>query len=85
MARFTLDDLKQALRTAAGEDESVDLDGDILDTDFGDLGYDSLAVMETASLIERGFGVRLPDDDVGLQHTPGTFIDFVNSVLQEKV
>jgi act minimal PKS acyl carrier protein len=85
MARFTLDDLKQALRTAAGEDESVDLDGDILDTDFGDLGYDSLAILETASLVERNFDVQLPDDDVGMKHTPGKFIDFVNSILQEKV
>ena len=85
MAQFTLDDLKQALRTAAGEDESVDLDGDILDTDFGDLGYDSLAIMETASLIERNFDVQLPDADVGMQYTPGKFIDFVNSVLQEVV
>jgi minimal PKS acyl carrier protein len=85
MARFTLDALREVLRTAAGEDESVDLDGDILDTDFGDLGYDSLAILETASLIERNFGVRLPDDDVGMQHTPGKFIDFVNSILQEKV
>jgi act minimal PKS acyl carrier protein len=85
MARFTLDDLRQALRTAAGEDESVDLDGDILDTDFGDLGYDSLAILETASLVERNFDVQLPDDDVGVQHTPRTFTDFVNSILQEKV
>jgi act minimal PKS acyl carrier protein len=85
MARFTLDDLKQALRTAAGEDESVDLDGDILDSDFGDLGYDSLAVLETASLVERNFDVQLPDHDVGMLHTPGKLIDFVNSILQERV
>ena len=85
MTQFTLDDLKRALRTAAGEDESVDLDGDILDTDFGDLGYDSLAILETASLVERGFDVQLPDDGVGMQHTPGKFIDFVNSILREKV
>jgi minimal PKS acyl carrier protein len=85
MTRFTLDDLKEALRTAAGEDESVDLDGDILATDFGDLGYDSLAILETASLVERNFDVQLPDGDIGRQHTPGEFIDFVNSILQEKV
>jgi len=85
MARFTLDDLRQVLRAAAGEDDSVDLDGDILDTEFGELGYDSLAIMETASMIQRSFDVKLPDDDVGRQHTPGQFIAFVNSVLQEKV
>lgn len=85
MARFTLDDLRQFLRTAAGEDESVDLDGDILDTDFGELGYDSLAIMETAGVIERNFGVQLPDDEVSSRHTPGEFIALVNSVIEEKV
>jgi act minimal PKS acyl carrier protein len=85
MARFTLADLKQALRAAAGEDESVDLDGDIMDTEFGELGYDSLAILETASHIERSAGVQLPEDEVGRQQTPREFIDFVNSLLREKV
>lgn len=85
MAEFTLDDLRQVLRTAAGEDESINLDDGILDQEFGELGYDSLAILETASHIERGFGVRLPEDEVGKQQTPREFIDFVNSVLREKV
>jgi act minimal PKS acyl carrier protein len=85
MARFTLEDLKQTLRAAAGEDESVDLDGDILDVEFGELGYDSLGILETASHIERGFGIKLPEDEVGTLQTPREFIDFVNSMLQEKV
>jgi act minimal PKS acyl carrier protein len=83
MAGFTLDDLKDSLRAAAGEDESIDLDGDILDTEFGELGYDSLAILETASHIERGFGVRLPEDEVGEQQTPRDFVDFVNSIVRE--
>jgi len=85
MAQFTLDDLKQVLRTAAGEDESVDLDGDILDTDFGELGYDSLAIMETAGVIERSLGVQLPDDEVSQRHTPSEFIALVNSAIEERV
>jgi minimal PKS acyl carrier protein len=85
MPRFTLDDLKQVLRDAAGEDESVDLDGGIMDTEFGELGYDSLAILETASHIERGLGVQLPEDEVGKQQTPREFIEFVNSVLAAKV
>jgi act minimal PKS acyl carrier protein len=85
MAQFTLDDLKQTLRVAAGEDESVDLDGGILDVEFGELGYDSLAILETASHIERSLGVKLPEDEVGKQQTPREFVDFVNSILREKV
>ncbi|HET9895075.1 MAG TPA: acyl carrier protein [Streptosporangiaceae bacterium] len=85
MPAFTFDDLKQALRAAAGEDESVSLDSDILDTEFAELGYDSLAILETASHVERGFGVRLPEDEVGDKQTPRAFIDFVNSILSAKV
>lgn len=85
MGAFTLEDLRKALRAAAGEDESVDLDGDILQVEFGDLGYDSLAVLEAVSHIERGFGVKLPEEEVGDKHTPAEFIDFVNSALREKV
>lgn len=85
MPQFTLEDLKRVLREAAGEDESVDLDGGIMDTEFGELGYDSLAILETASHIERGLGVRLPEDEVGKQQTPREFIEFVNSILAEKV
>lgn len=83
MTEFTLKDMRQALRAAAGEDEAIDLDGDILDMEFGELGYDSLAVLEAASHIERGFGVRLPEDEVGDKQTPRAFVDFVNVLLSD--
>ncbi|HZR52016.1 MAG TPA: acyl carrier protein [Streptosporangiaceae bacterium] len=85
MAHLTLEDLKATLRAAAGEDDSIDLDGDILDTEFGELGYDSLAILETASLIGRRFGVQLPEDEVGELQTPRQLIDFVNATLSAKV
>ncbi|WP_329410104.1 acyl carrier protein [Nocardia vinacea] len=55
-------ELKDILREAAGEDESVDLRGDVLDTDFADLGYDSLALLEAAAVIARRYGIKLSDD-----------------------
>ena len=82
MAMFTLDDLKQTIRACAGQDESVDLSGDILDTTFSDLGYDSLAVMETSSRVERDYNVELPEERVGELKTPRDFVDFVNSRLR---
>jgi len=85
MAYLTLEDLKATLRTAAGEDGSIDLDGGIMDTEFGELGYDSLAILETVSLIGRRFGVQLPEDEVGELRTPRELIDFVNSRLAAKV
>ncbi|MEV4895161.1 acyl carrier protein [Nonomuraea sp. NPDC050547] len=82
MTVFTLDDLRRIMREAAGEGEAVDLDGDILDTPFADLDYDSLAVLEMTVRVEREFGVKLGDDEVGGVKLPSEFIDLVNSRLQ---
>jgi minimal PKS chain-length factor (CLF/KS beta) len=77
---FTLDDLKRILLAGAGADESVNLDGEILDMNFEDLGYESIALLETGSRIEREFGVSL--DDSGLiGTTPRTLLKIVNSQL----
>ncbi|MEU9310337.1 phosphopantetheine-binding protein [Streptomyces sp. NPDC048256] len=78
---FTVDDLKRILREGAGADEDVDLDGDILDTDFESLGYESLAMLETGSRIEREFGVTLDDDTLTDATTPRALIEAVNGVL----
>ncbi|AVH55984.1 MULTISPECIES: acyl carrier protein [Streptomyces] len=78
---FTLDDLRRILRDGAGADEAVDLDGDILDAEFESLGYESLALLETSSRIEREFGITLDDDTVTEAKTPRALIDAVNSFL----
>lgn len=85
MSVFTADDLRRIIRTTVGTDESVDLDGDILDTDFPDLGYDSLAVMEVASRIEKEFPVQVPDDAIADLLTPRALVDYVNARLGLKV
>ncbi|MFC1402695.1 MULTISPECIES: acyl carrier protein [Streptacidiphilus] len=81
MSALTIDDLKEILRAAAGEDESVGLDGDIAETPFTDLGYDSLALLETAAVISRRYGVTLTDDLFDDIATPQALLDEVNSVL----
>jgi minimal PKS acyl carrier protein len=81
MKELTLDELKDTLRAAAGEDEPGALDDDILDKDFTDLGYDSLAVMETTSLVQRKLGVNLPEEEAAEIHTPREFLAFVNAKL----
>ncbi|POX55042.1 actinorhodin polyketide synthase [Streptomyces sp. Ru71] len=80
-ALFTLDDLRRVLREAAGADEGVDLDGDILDTEFEALGYESLALLETGGRIEREWGISLDDDALGDADTPRALIDAVNARL----
>ncbi|MFF7394303.1 phosphopantetheine-binding protein [Streptomyces scabiei] len=78
---FTLADLKRTLTEAAGVAEGVDLDADILDTEFEVIGYESLALLETGSLIEREYGICLDEEAVGEANTPRAFIDVVNAQL----
>ena len=78
---FDLPELKRIMRECAGEDESLPLDGDIADVPFAELGYDSLALLETTSLIDRRYRISLPDDIVSGAPTPRVYITMVNSVL----
>jgi act minimal PKS acyl carrier protein len=78
---LTVDDLKRILREVAGADETVDFDADILDTTFPDLGYDSLALLETGSRIQRDFAVALDDETVTSAQTPRALPDAVNAQL----
>ncbi|XKK61438.1 phosphopantetheine-binding protein [Streptomyces sp. ARC32] len=79
--QFTLDDLRRILIEAAGADENVDLAGDILDTTFEVLGYESIALLETGGRIEREYDIVLDDDDLGDDVTPRDLIDVVNTQL----
>ncbi|MEV0702939.1 acyl carrier protein [Saccharopolyspora sp. NPDC050389] len=76
---ITLDDLRRILAGCAGAAEDVDLDGNILDLTFADLGYDSLALMETAAVIGREFGVVIPDDELADLETPRAMLDRVGA------
>jgi minimal PKS acyl carrier protein len=80
MATLTIDRLKDLLRISAGEDESAQLGGDIAAKSFSDLGYDSLALIETAALINREYGVDVTDQIDDLE-TPAALVHFVNTQL----
>jgi act minimal PKS acyl carrier protein len=73
------------MQRCAGSDATVNLEGDILDTRFDDLGYDSLARLETASAIEQEFGVLLDDDAaLGEVATPREFLEYVNRHIPQE-
>lgn len=78
---FTLSDLKRILLEAAGAQEGVDFDGDVLDTEFEALGYESLALLETGGRIEREYGIALDDNVLTDAPTPRALIGAVNELL----
>ncbi|MGK5639752.1 acyl carrier protein [Streptomyces sp. URMC 126] len=78
---FTVDDLKRILREGAGADSGSALDGDITDVSFEDLGYDSLALLETSTRIEREFHLPGDDDALITAKTPRELVDLVNARL----
>lgn len=80
-ADFTLDDLKRILREGAGADDAVDLDGDIIDTEFTELGYESLAMLETFGRIEREYGIELAEDTMTDDLTPRRLIGIITEQL----
>lgn len=77
---FSIEDLKSVLRAAAGEAE-VSLDGDIVDVPFDDLGYDSLALLETGGRIQRERGITLDDETITGAGTPRELLAAVNERL----
>lgn len=85
MAKLTITDLTDLLRECAGEDEAVDLDGEVLDTSFTDLGYDSLAVLQTTGRIERDYNLTLDEDAVSESETPRQYLDLVNEALGDQI
>jgi act minimal PKS acyl carrier protein len=78
---FTIKDLRRILHEAAGEGDGADVGVATMDTDFVELGYESLALLETGSRIEREFGIKLDDSTLFDSATPGALIDAVNAKL----
>ena len=78
---FTVTELRNHLLAAAGESEGADVGPDTLDTELDDLGYESLAILETGSRIERELGIRFDDADLFGATTPRALIDLVNAQL----
>ncbi|MFF7145850.1 MULTISPECIES: acyl carrier protein [Streptomyces] len=81
MSHLTFDDLKQIITECAGQDEQLPLGEDALDTTFSDLGYDSLAVLETAAAVTQRCAVELADDEFTVLSTPREVLDRVNGAV----
>ncbi|MEU9591463.1 acyl carrier protein [Streptomyces sp. NPDC048219] len=82
MTELTLDTLRRILVVCAGESDTNGLGDDTLDESFQDLGYDSLALMEAAAVIEREYGVALSDEEVATVPTPRALLELVNRTVR---
>ncbi|OHV39276.1 actinorhodin polyketide synthase [Parafrankia soli] len=73
-----LSDLRRILTESAGVPQDVDIEGDIEETTFEEMGYDSIAVMELAARITSEFGIPIDDDALAAAKNPRQFLDLVN-------
>ncbi|MEU3687424.1 MULTISPECIES: acyl carrier protein [Streptomyces] len=83
MAQLTLRELGEILLEFQFQDRDSPgvLDTGSLDVVFQDLGYDSLALLQTTGRIQREYGVELDRDGVASAETPRALLDLVNTTL----
>ncbi|MGW0393816.1 acyl carrier protein [Streptomyces sp. NPDC003042] len=81
MDRLELTGLTRILRARGGEEEGVELDGEVQDLYWVELGYDCLSVLLAAGSIERRFDIFLDGELLERADTPRRFLALVNSVL----
>ncbi|MEU8763247.1 acyl carrier protein [Streptomyces sp. NPDC048659] len=83
MTQLTTDRLMEIIRECAGEGDPVATNRSPEETEFTTLGYDSLALLETASRLEREFQVSLEEEDFALAKTPTQLTALVNRLVTE--
>lgn len=83
MNKITIDDVRRILIACAGDAGNSELHGEISTVEFEDLGYDSLALMETATRMEEEFGVRIPEEQITEIKTPQQLLNLANTGLTD--
>ena len=78
---MTFEDLRRILIECAGLTHGVEFTDSTLDAELAELGYDSLALMETAARIKQEFGVNIPDEQIVTLETPRAVLDAVNASI----
>ncbi|MGW8970474.1 acyl carrier protein [Streptomyces platensis] len=77
MATLTAADLRRVLVECSGDSETPGLDEGFLTASFEQLGFDSLALLETAARLKQEFLIDLPDDEVHRVETPEELLSLV--------
>jgi act minimal PKS acyl carrier protein len=82
--QITMADLKRALEQGSGVQEGVDLERDLVLKTFRDMGYDSLAVLETGLRLSRENSVEIDDEVFTDLETPQQLLEQVNLALSAR-
>jgi act minimal PKS acyl carrier protein len=82
---FTENDLIKIMRDCAGADDTIRVDGDVLDEPFAELGFDSLAVLEIQSRIALDHNISMPDEAIEQMTTPRRTVGYVTELLSAQV
>lgn len=79
---ITIEQMRRLIIACAGAPDVEVSDGDFADTTFQALGYESLALLESAAAIERDFGVLLADEALFGAKTPRELTSIVLSAQE---
>lgn len=83
-ANVNIKDVWTALVEGSGTDDADTLLVALESRSFDELGYDSLAVLETGLRLRRDSGADVPDTQIANAQTAQELIDLINSHLPEK-
>ena len=81
MAGFTLTEFQRIVAKCFEGPEVGALDETALNTEFEDLGFDSLVIYEIAVRIQDDYGVAVADEELDNLKTPGAFVAYVDAHL----
>lgn len=76
---ISIDQLRELLVTCSGDADA--LSGDLAQASFAELGFDSLALIDTATTLKRDYGVLIPDERLLELHGPGELLALVNEQI----
>jgi act minimal PKS acyl carrier protein len=75
---FSVTELNTTIAKCLGNDSGGQVTDDNLDTEFSELGYDSLAVYELMTRLQDDIGIPISDEEIDELTTPRLVIAFVN-------
>lgn len=80
---MSIAELRDILVKCGGGDAEA-LPGDIAEVPFEELGYDSLALIETAATLKRDYGVLIADDQLTELDTPAELLALINERIAQQ-